>query len=522
MTARYVPNARLLLAGGAGALIACSAWAGPPKITIVFTEIAGHPTSAAPGMLDLSGNPVAAKFDALQDIAISHDGTKWVLRADTDLPTTHDQVLLLGSGVTATPIAQDGQPVPGTTTGETWDFFDPDYPASFDEAGNVAFSGRAKPATSIKEKVFKIINGQYILVVTESTPATGLIDVPANPTGDELIGNSIGSVSLRNDGKVFFGNTPIQNCHSNRYPALFLDNAAFLQSGVSQIGFETWDDIGYADCGMAPDGNNWYAIGDTENPDTTIDKIFAVNNIKIAQENTALGATGIVVGSGSPFFFCRMIANGDWFLRGDDTVDNDWAIRGNGSNWTLIAKTGDPITTGATENWGAVFTAFHGNTKGDWVLAGNTNNPNTSLDNVVVLNGEQVILRENDPVDLNGNGQNDDDLFISSFWANDLLITDSRELHVLVALRNGAGTAMGDAYLQVQLAPPPPPPCIGDIAPGGTPDGVVNVQDMLAVINAWGACNDCPPSCLGDLNNDCVVNVGDLLTVINAWGPCPQ
>lgn len=61
----------------------------------------------------------------------------------------------------------------------------------------------------------------------------------------------------------------------------------------------------------------------------------------------------------------------------------------------------------------------------------------------------------------------------------------------------------------------------GSLAADVTADGVVNVGDMLAVINAWGACPPpCPPSCAADINDDCMVNVSDLLAVINAWGDC--
>lgn len=59
-----------------------------------------------------------------------------------------------------------------------------------------------------------------------------------------------------------------------------------------------------------------------------------------------------------------------------------------------------------------------------------------------------------------------------------------------------------------------PVPCPADVSG----DGVVNVTDLLAVINAWGTCAGCP----ADINSDGVVNVSDLLAVINAWGPCPQ
>lgn len=53
-------------------------------------------------------------------------------------------------------------------------------------------------------------------------------------------------------------------------------------------------------------------------------------------------------------------------------------------------------------------------------------------------------------------------------------------------------------------------------------DGVVNVIDLLAVINTWGACvnpNDCPEDVAppGPPTGDDVVNVLDLLFVINHW-----
>jgi len=47
-----------------------------------------------------------------------------------------------------------------------------------------------------------------------------------------------------------------------------------------------------------------------------------------------------------------------------------------------------------------------------------------------------------------------------------------------------------------------------------TGDGMVNVADLLAMINAWGACTGCP----ADVNADNAVNVADLLLVINGWG----
>jgi hypothetical protein len=50
-------------------------------------------------------------------------------------------------------------------------------------------------------------------------------------------------------------------------------------------------------------------------------------------------------------------------------------------------------------------------------------------------------------------------------------------------------------------------------------DGLVNVRDLLALLAAWGACDEpCPPACIGDTNFDCTVNWIDLLTLLSNWG----
>lgn len=57
-----------------------------------------------------------------------------------------------------------------------------------------------------------------------------------------------------------------------------------------------------------------------------------------------------------------------------------------------------------------------------------------------------------------------------------------------------------------------PKPCPPDV----NGDGQVNVTDLVAVTNAWGAC----AGCAADVTGDNQVNVADLLAVINAWGSC--
>ncbi|MDG2424232.1 MAG: GC-type dockerin domain-anchored protein, partial [Phycisphaerales bacterium] len=58
--------------------------------------------------------------------------------------------------------------------------------------------------------------------------------------------------------------------------------------------------------------------------------------------------------------------------------------------------------------------------------------------------------------------------------------------------------------------------CLGDIAGGGEigeGDGVIDVNDVLAIIGLWGTAGP-----IGDVNFDGVVNVNDLLMLLEEWG----
>ena len=62
--------------------------------------------------------------------------------------------------------------------------------------------------------------------------------------------------------------------------------------------------------------------------------------------------------------------------------------------------------------------------------------------------------------------------------------------------------------------------CLADISgTGGTPDGLVNVIDLLLVITRWGTPGgiaDFTPTPCGDAN----VGVSELLAILNGWGDC--
>ena len=65
-----------------------------------------------------------------------------------------------------------------------------------------------------------------------------------------------------------------------------------------------------------------------------------------------------------------------------------------------------------------------------------------------------------------------------------------------------------DAMWQIDFSFSPGPP--EDV----TGDGRVGIDDMLAILNAWGPCN----GCFEDVDHTGVVDIYDLLRVIAAWG----
>lgn len=94
---------------------------------------------------------------------------------------------------------------------------------------------------------------------------------------------------------------------------------------------------------------------------------------------------------------------------------------------------------------------------------------------------------------------------------------DPADGHTMWAHHEYAAASVWKTWIQSFY---PTPPCVADI----NGSGGVNVDDLLAVINAWGPCPAPPTPCPTDIapaGGNGQVNVDDLLAVINAWGACP-
>jgi uncharacterized membrane protein len=74
-----------------------------------------------------------------------------------------------------------------------------------------------------------------------------------------------------------------------------------------------------------------------------------------------------------------------------------------------------------------------------------------------------------------------------------------------------AATARYNGLRRAVLLSPPRP---GDL----DQNGVVNINDLLILLSAWGHCNNCS-DCPADLDGDCAVGIADFLTLLANWGP---
>jgi len=501
------------------------------NIEVIYSKAAGHPTANIPGTLDVNGDPAASDWRAIEDFAVGPNGRQWMVKGRTQLGSDAETILVLGAGgdgQAASNFAQEGQPFIGAEPDELYDFFDSGDPVSFDTLGNFVFSARARGgATTDNEKViFVDPNGVQTLVLQQGDAALGLTDNPPGNSGDEVFGNSIGSVTiLEMEEQLQFVNTPITNLHSSRYPAMFRGNMAFRQSGISMIDGETWDSFDLSDSGGTPDGLHWYAEGDTENPDTNVDDILAVDDVAVMRQGSEVAGPNTPVYA--DVFQTRMVANGFWVSRGDDPANDDWVVGRLAApvdtTPDLIVKTGDEIVPDSEENWGAVFSAVACNRQGDWALVGNTSSVDLATDNVLVLNGAHIIAREGDPVDLDGNGLFDDDAFIgrgnntlAPFAANDLYVTDRRVIYFTANLRNSEGEDLNsspafgtpDAFMRVQF-------CLGDIER----DLDVDLTDLSLQLAAFGTCDgDVGYNLLADLDDSGCVDLVDLSLMLAEFG----
>lgn len=489
------------------------------KIRGVLSTVPTSPTSDVPGL-------APAKFHStggLDRPFRSPDNSRWAMFADTDLATTIDQVILVGSGLSFSVGVQEG--VTTLDLGDRVGIID--TVIGINDSGQYCFSTNTDHATlTIDEVVVKWDGAQFVTVAREGSQC------PAFGAGVNY-GTASSSATIRNDGKVAF-TTNITGQTTTTDTVLLADDGQTLvaQEGVTipgnQDGGTTFtykafdsgatDGQGYFAHALSPTG--FIMSGTINHSNLAMDRVTVVNGNVVTQEGVILPGSGF---PSPPSTTAPLLVNlepdGTWFAYGSNADAQDWVVR----NGVVIAKTDDPIVPSAAETWsddtGYAQTFFFalGNNNGDYVVGGKTNSTNAFSDAVLVQNGIWVIARENDPIDLDNNGVFDDQVYLSVF-RDDFAFMTNTEMWLVVRMRNeaealcDAGTDdIGQALIRVRLVTP------GDMNCDGKIDGLDAGAFALAVADpATYEANY--PDCNvlnGDTNLSGATSFADLTSFVN-------
>ena len=443
------------------AAAASTALGAPPQV--IYSEIPGDPTAQAPGL--------GIDFTGFLSLYASPNGQHWIFKAFVD--DTENDVIVVGFGITGAIVAREADPTP--IDGTIHEFLDSD--CGINDNGVFAYGSRLD---GVPNTVDEIIFSGATIVAREGELAPNLFDLGA--TGDEIYGNSLNSPSVLADGTVCFRADLIDNIDSDYESALYIGAAVAAQEGTMAVSGQTYDSFAALSgntFSVSPDGAHWIVEADVDpSPFDSVEAVVVDGSVMLQDGDTFSGLPLPV----DAVFSVEMAPNADWYARGDFTDDTDWVVR----NGSLIAFTGGAVDANDLENWSAVISGVTGNINGDFLVAGDTDNPDTDANAVVSLNGEQIVLREGDGVDLDGNGLADDGVEINTFSAEDLVLATDGTIFAFVTLRpEGGGASLGDAF--IRLLPGATPCSVADL---DEPFGVLDFSDVVAFLSAFA--DGCP------------------------------
>jgi hypothetical protein len=304
-------------------------------------------------------------------------------------------------------------------------------------------------------------------VIVRYTASTNTFSIPVregDPSGHTAGENhaaDIHSPGITNAGIISYVDNATVGALPDANDEFFvIGSTVTIQEGITNPAGQNpvqgaWDNFLAGDNFVDKTGTNYLARGDLLGA-TTTDAVVVVNNNVVIQEGAVLPGSGfaspVVAGAADEAF---MYSNGDWLARGNNVDGNDWVLR----NGTVVAQKGDAVPGGLggetfdDTTFADLFFLITANDNGDYVYGGVTSNVATA-NAVLVFNDSFVFAREGDPVDVNGNGLPDDDAFISVFNNDDAILTNDLRYLFTADLVNGAGTALGQAFMVIAVPEP--------------------------------------------------------------------
>lgn len=479
------------------------------------------------------------RFKDFNHLVGSPDGSKWLLVASvTPASSATDLVYVRGStgGAPATLVREGVTPWsgPGGHVGAIND------QADISSSGAVAFDGAdTGPAASNKYVAVTNDGVNFTEIAREGGP------IPAIP--DSTYGAAMARVHIFDSGGVAF----VGQAAPSNNGVLLSDSGATLllrQNVTVPVGAEgpvisvVTSDTSINNAAFDATGANFATFTAIGGLPTTMDRCLVVNGARVIQENVTELEPGALAATAENDV--RMGPDGTWMAvdRTFTYYRSDYVMRGYGGALLETYKTGDPIHVGATEAWSDVrgttttfspadtFFTFNPGPGGHYIIGGYTDSADEYTDSVLVLDNVVVIARENDPVDLDGNGVFDDDTYVRSFVRTEsvgqffggVAFTDDNSVLAMVGLRDAESancrvTDIQQNWALVRI----PLPVTGACCVGGSCHMVTDAAACPGTYAGDRSACDVPGQppicCAADFNASGEVSVQDIFDFLQAY-----
>lgn len=459
---------------------------------------------------------------------LSPDGTRWLMRCQIDTSfsaTTGDDTIIYGQGLNTSSFGsatRTGEIVPWDP-GTVWNALGNQI--AINNAGLIAFRATVAAGASVTDTVCTYNAGTFTQLLKQGDAAPGL---------SGLFLRDADGIHFGTDGTTVRARWRIQTGATTEPDILLNGNTLLAQSsgltltspmvpttlaGQMVAPSQTLKNTGLLSFRTSADGSASMYFANLNGP-TTSDFVLVLNGNVIAQEGAVLPGSGnpstvVTFGNSSS----HNVANGgNYIYRGTwndgpaEVTRTNFVVK----NGSVISMTGNTLSPFMTEAWeddanGTVarvtatyFTTFV-NSYGEFVIGGSTNNADVNVDTVLVANNRRVILREGDPIDLNNNGNFDDDCFVNLIKSDGCAFSDNAYLYQVVQTENSTGAITGEAFLRIEV------PIPADI----DGDGEVGSTDFDAVVSQFGNGGSDMPE---DVDGDGEVGSTDFDLVVAQFG----
>jgi hypothetical protein len=496
-------------------------------LQVMLTDMSGGPNTIQP-----LGATIPLSAEAFSRPFASPNGTRWIC----SVGTSAGRVLLAG---TTNPfayevVAQEGVSVvdPGETVGAF------DYAMGINNSGQFTFS----TTTSAASNNDVILRGQvgvpgYTVIAREGGDASAAFAAGDAATFTATLNNTF---AIRENGRVVFQSTVSGTIGG---AAVTTSNDACIFEGdgttltlVAREGIDTpaGGTGTYASWGLPTSSDasktifvrgtsDYYAACDLNGSTTTDDVTVLSGATDLVEGGTITDLSGVIVSN----LAVQLTANGDRYAYGTSTP-TDWCQR----NGTVIAQTDSPIFAGSSDVWddaiySPTFFGIAGNGVGDYVVAGTFLSTFYPRNASLVANNARMVATENDPLDLNGNGVNDDGAYIGTFRDDRFFLTDDGWLYFVARVRtncnatpdtNGVFPDVGSALVRARIFDTGAC-CAGSTCSAITAAACTGPNTHFA--GAGTACNapgnPVTPCCKANFNQINGITVQDIFDFLASW-----